>query len=81
MGPLTSGVGMSQSLYTVIGYPSPTWNVWASVGEYIPSPAGTRCLRLRWYPTVLHFSDDKGRRLWIEGIFRVWIEKKEGVML
>ena len=32
VGPLTSGVGMSQSLFTVIGSPSPTWTVWASVG-------------------------------------------------
>lgn len=35
---------------------------WASAGEDVPSPAGTRCCKVEWYPREgLPFSEEKRR--------------------
>jgi hypothetical protein len=44
--------GLSQSLFPAFGspFPLPGQPGWALVGEDVPSPDGTRCFRVRWYP-------------------------------
>ena len=52
VGPLTSRAGVvSDSVPCCwIPFPLPKLSGWASVGEDVPSPAGTRYPRVGWYP-------------------------------
>ena len=59
---LTSGTGLSWSLFPAIGslYPLLRLPGWASVEEDVPSLARTRCPRVEW-SRGLPFSDRKGK--------------------
>lgn len=46
--------------------PLPGMSVWKSVREDVPSPAGTRCLGIGWYPRKAALIEDKGREQWGE---------------
>ena len=48
---------------------------WTSVGEDVPSLAGTRFLRVWWYP----YSKEKGRGQWKKGRVRMGLGREEGV--
>lgn len=52
VGLLTIGARLSLTLLPAVGFrfPLPRLSAWASVGEGIPSPRGTRCPRVRWFP-------------------------------
>lgn len=48
---------LSLTLLPAIGsFPLPGLSDWASVGEDVLSPAGTRCLREGWYPRGVFLS-------------------------
>lgn len=50
MSPLTSGTGVVLVSLPAIGFSSPPGLPdWASVGENMPRPAGTRYPRVGWY--------------------------------
>lgn len=53
VGLLTSGAGLSQSLFPAIGSPYPLLGLagWASVGEDVPRAAGTGCTRVGCSPS------------------------------
>jgi hypothetical protein len=72
--PLTSVVGsVSVSVpCQLIPFSLPILCGWVSVGEDVPSPAGTRCPRVRWYPMGW------GK----EGFIRVGLEREgEGAVI
>lgn len=54
-------LGLSKSLFPAIGALSLLLGLadWASVGEVVPIPAGTRSSRVMWYPRGLSFSEEK----------------------
>ena len=49
VGPLTSGAELSLTCCWIL-FPLPELPGWASVVEDVPSPSGTRYLRVGWYP-------------------------------
>jgi hypothetical protein len=67
---------LSWSLFPAVGSPSPSLPGqpgWASEGEDVPGPAGTRYPNEGWYP----FSKEK-RGQWGEGFVRMGLGREEG---